>query len=1089
MHRLLRIADVNNATYEEVLRADFEDYSDISLSTPPSLFHGRVIDEVVELTHKDELRGIMLDNARQLDRFKDTFKRVVYVNPVSISVVQFLIEVFPTTLFTIYCNNVKYDDYAVLQVPDRVQVEPRLTTNAIEKHSREVIFYIDDTVLLPLNLRFEDALNPTQRVAVQRDRYAALNPVFHSYSLPSTVDGILYPVTTYTLTPWTRQDTTTVRCLTIANENLKEVSIDTELIYKYHYTTNFLIKHFKTFILSSLFAGSIQIPPQYVNSIDCFYELYVLARMDVDDAVSIIERIAGALPSDLKEHYLVIRDAAITIDLAPITGEQRKETINLTKGDKVVSVRENATKELLWLNEIIPRVAAFLTTMNIPNQYIKKFTTDPMNIAEWMKAFTSITYDVNNNYEQLETLGDKLLKSIFNVYLIGRYPNLTSFEITNLEQAYMSHYQQQMFARLYKLDELIRIDPPEALTNKIREDVFESVIGALFNCSERIVKGLGYTLVRNVVWSLFQNIDLLKKASNVAHKTEVTQLMKSMGINVVKYHEHADDKDMTIIGISVGDYEDTYSPAEVLEEVNKGLLDKAVEYKSKTITMKVDVRGKDRKNRSDNSTIAVLGVGFGQTKKVSEVNAFTAVHRRMKVFNINHETVERLRMSKSTLINEVMPKVNEKLQHLGVDSFNFQVINATNTVAHGKVIMMIGVYPDKTKVILAKRMAKTKEDADGRKELFVEAKRALLDTFLNTDYSTVLQPNAKSAINTPTKEQKEQSTAIVKEMETKYAKDIELAKSTPLYIQYDQIPSSKKYEAGLAKQLARVFGTHHNGQVKLFFSTVLALIRVTQMIPNTPILCVYAGSSPGYNVYSLAKYFPMIKWLLVDPSTHHHPRGASVQYIKHSISRLDRLKDEQPPATIQYVNGKETKYNDALLVPWPSNLESVQAQFIIYEDMMTDRVATTIKERTSIPIVFISDCRSGETDEDIIKDMDDQFRWAKLIGATIGHFKFRLPYHTKQTKYTYPTGEIFLQPWARDSTTETRLLVDYTKEVGSRTFDLKEYENRMHWHDIFYRNWSSFDKGMEEYINGLYNTTFNTNISFRERERNLFAIN
>jgi len=151
---------------------------------------------------------------------------------------------------------------------------------------------------------------------------------------------------------------------------------------------------------------------------------------------------------------------------------------------------------------------------NYIKQLLKKYNilddrlVDKESMKLWKKAFTHETYDPNNNYEELETLGDSIIKPIFIDYVMRSYDNLTSSQITNMVIYYLSGDFMVNLANKLGLSKYIlcKID----ISNSIIEDVFESFIGCLYKLgNEKLKDGIGYLLCTIVLYYIFndENID------------------------------------------------------------------------------------------------------------------------------------------------------------------------------------------------------------------------------------------------------------------------------------------------------------------------------------------------------------------------------------------------------------------------------------------------------------------------------------------------------------------------------------------------------------------------------------------------------
>lgn len=191
------------------------------------------------------------------------------------------------------------------------------------------------------------------------------------------------------------------------------------------------------------------------------------------------------------------------------------------------------------------------------------------------------------------------------------------------------------------------------------------------------------------------------------------------------------------------------------------------------------------------------------------------------------------------------------------------------------------------------------------------------------------------------------------------------------------------------------------GQRKLFCGEQLFINRFCHI--SAPIF-VYAGAAPGKHIPLLAELNPEIEFHLYDPK--------------------------------------------------PFQIESTE-RIHLYQQYFTDDDAKKWTGRTDV--YFISDIRTADytqmTEYDnesaIIEDMELQKRWYNIIQPVQGHLKFRLPYATKNmpTQIEYFDGYVFKQPWAPQTSTETRLVPYKTM----RKWDIVKYESQMFYHNIVVR--------------------------------------
>jgi hypothetical protein len=186
----------------------------------------------------------------------------------------------------------------------------------------------------------------------------------------------------------------------------------------------------------------------------------------------------------------------------------------------------------------------------------------------------------------------------------------------------------------------------------------------------------------------------------------------------------------------------------------------------------------------------------------------------------------------------------------------------------------------------------------------------------------------------------------------------------------------------------------HWGQLKLFLTTLQFLI--TYIEKNDPLInIVYAGSAPGDNIVLLADMFPNTRWYLIDPAPHHPGL--------HKHKQIVELKTE-------FFTENVAKY---------------------YYNLFKNRGKLS-------KLYFISDIRLSPDDESVIKDNDINIVWHKIIQPDYSFLKFRCPYDGEF--YNYYKGEVYIQPYAPVSSTETRLVLK--KELEKGKYNINEYQGK-----------------------------------------------
>ena len=195
----------------------------------------------------------------------------------------------------------------------------------------------------------------------------------------------------------------------------------------------------------------------------------------------------------------------------------------------------------------------------------------------------------------------------------------------------------------------------------------------------------------------------------------------------------------------------------------------------------------------------------------------------------------------------------------------------------------------------------------------------------------------------------------------------------------------------------------HWGQLKLFLSELEFLTKILLEKPNKKIVFVYAGAAPGHHIKFLHDMFKEIDFELYDPN-------------KFVINDEPGLKTH-----VQFFMDEDAQY-------WHDKAE-----------------------KENLYLVFCSDIRTEPaTSENVIRNMNMQLGWWKIMNPELSMFKFRLPWEDGKT--TYPEGEIYIQAFPGPTSTETRLMV--RKNAKIIQYDNKKYESACFHHNIINRELS-----------------------------------
>lgn len=170
--------------------------------------------------------------------------------------------------------------------------------------------------------------------------------------------------------------------------------------------------------------------------------------------------------------------------------------------------------------------------------------------------------------------------------------------------------------------------------------------------------------------------------------------------------------------------------------------------------------------------------------------------------------------------------------------------------------------------------------------------------------------------------------------------------------------------------------------------------------------------------------------------------------------------------------------------PRPFHLCSTD-HILVYNRLFTDQDAQYWRQISleHHNVFFISDIRTAELDNNykdaqtyekqIWNDMLQQEKWVYLIQPFESLLKFRLPYgkgHRQEDQedskhVTYLNGTLFTQPYAKSTSSETRLVPNHP--LSSKTYNVFQYENQMFRFNTIDREQSLFLNPMSQQVDPL----------------------
>jgi len=394
----------------------------------------------------------------------------------------------------------------------------------------------------------------------------------------------------------------------------------------------------------------------------------------------------------------------------------------------MVLLSDKEKKEYVkWLQSLQSFINKKLELIIEDKIYRNKFLT-MKQMKIWEKAFTHETYSIDNNYEELEYMGDAILKWAFPKYLTKRLPGLQKNIYSEIYVEYQSKMMQGKLAQELELGSMVRIKGIDKSFLNIDADLFESFFGALEETADNISIGIGTTLCYNMIVNLYKDIDISLEKSGGSVKTQVLQIFnrfdlpavieKSPGytINIVatnKFKNLLNNKNINLLGNATASKEKDainksyYNAIKSLENLDLILInkEKAAYSNNKQVEFSVSLHP-DHINflKSFNIHInnSIIGIGYGSTKKSAEFEAYTNALNSLNKYNINKKWAEETKTSLDLSDKDLEPFIHKAYQRLykeGYISMNFFVPRKTTTKS-GSVISLVGVTKNKKQDIL-----------------------------------------------------------------------------------------------------------------------------------------------------------------------------------------------------------------------------------------------------------------------------------------------------------------------------------------------------------------------------------------------------
>nr|WIL04439.1 ribonuclease III [Cedratvirus lena] len=320
----------------------------------------------------------------------------------------------------------------------------------------------------------------------------------------------------------------------------------------------------------------------------------------------------------------------------------------------------------------------------VPASLVPKLLSED-NMPFWEAAFTHESYNRNNgkNYDQFEKLGDSVLKTSYVNFLLEKYPNISSSELSPLSAHYLSKPILADISVQLGLGKYMKTSVAQTLSSN--EDLFESLIGALFWIGNRVGYGKGFIIADQFVKAIFIQIPVDMEIARGPAKTQIKEIFEALGWGrpIGEWHPSEAGEPGTFII--------RYTPRAVSFLRDQGL--------PLVNNILAESRGNTKTVTSEKANKKALSVltDIGLTKEWA-----SAYNKKLEM-----NTPE---------LTPYLPRVEAKAEKQGYVNLYFQSVSTTN---EGKTIQLVGELADGDRVILS-QIASDKPTTEIHRDLFVQ---------------------------------------------------------------------------------------------------------------------------------------------------------------------------------------------------------------------------------------------------------------------------------------------------------------------------------------------------------------------------------
>ena len=282
----------------------------------------------------------------------------------------------------------------------------------------------------------------------------------------------------------------------------------------------------------------------------------------------------------------------------------------------------------------------------------------------WINAFIHQSISITQNYEVLEKIGDRVLKLTFNTYIADHYPQLSQRDLARYEAYYTAKdYLGNVVSPQLDLPRWVLSSM--GITKSIREDVFESLMGALFETSERALgPGAGYVATYNLTAAIWSQVPLDPNILLGDAKTQIKELFEKL------YPPKTYPK-VKIVKLENGSYQTTLSVDDTVLRDLKQLNPEAI------------------------LPSIVLGVGTGLSQRQASKHAYETALDLLNSIGITAKWADEISLQQLAAekgVAQVWATVMRKIKENNFDRITFSPLEIG--VDQSRYILLIGITKD-----------------------------------------------------------------------------------------------------------------------------------------------------------------------------------------------------------------------------------------------------------------------------------------------------------------------------------------------------------------------------------------------------------